>query len=231
MAACWDEQGTLEHPANPGSKGCGAVMRSAPFGLVRPGLEDTWQMAAECAVFTHGHPSGYLAAAAFAWTIGEIVDGRGIADAARAALARLPGQDQGAEVRAAMESALDAAAADTGAPAADRVESLGAGWTAEEALAIALYCGAAAAEDPRRALLAAVNHSGDSDSTGAICGNLVGAALGDLALPWEWVAELEGRDLVAQVSDDLVREYAHTATVSGPDGWVAPGWFARYPGW
>jgi ADP-ribosylglycohydrolase len=73
-------RGTLEHPANPGSKGCGAVMRSAPFGLVRPGLEDTWQMAAECAVFTHGHPSGYLAAAAFAWTIGEIVDGRGIAD-------------------------------------------------------------------------------------------------------------------------------------------------------
>jgi ADP-ribosylglycohydrolase len=144
------------------------------------------------------------------------VDGRGIADAARAALARLPGQDQGAEVRAAMESALDAAAADTGAPTADRVESLGAGWTAEEALAMALYCAVAAAEDPRRALLAAVNHSGDSDSTGAICGNLVGAALGDLALPWEWVAELEGRDLVAQVSDDLVREYARTATVSGP---------------
>ncbi|WP_307801083.1 ADP-ribosylglycohydrolase family protein [Microbispora triticiradicis] len=55
----------------------------------------------------------------------------------------------------------------------EKVESLGAGWVAEEALAIAVYC-ALAQPDPREALLLAVDHSGDSDSTGVVCGNILG---------------------------------------------------------
>jgi ADP-ribosylglycohydrolase len=136
-------------------------------------------------------------------------------------------------VAVALAAALRAASADAGAPTAQRVETLGAGWVAEEALAIAVYCAVAAdPADPVTALLAAVNHSGDSDSTGAICGNLVGAALGDLALPWDWLAELEGGELVARVADDLVRECASTVSVSEPEGFGAatPAWFARYPG-
>mgnify|MGYP001301478745 FL=1 len=37
----------------------------------------------------------------------------------------------------------------------------------------------------------AVNHAGDSDSTGAITGNLCGAALGMDALPVRWLEGLE----------------------------------------
>ncbi|MFN8027118.1 MAG: ADP-ribosylglycohydrolase family protein [Acidimicrobiia bacterium] len=55
------------------------------------------------------------------------------------------------------------------------IEALGAGWVAEEALAIGVYC-ALVATDLRAGLLLAVNHSGDSDSTGSIAGNLLGAA-------------------------------------------------------
>ncbi|MGF7234931.1 MAG: ADP-ribosylglycohydrolase family protein [Frankia sp.] len=224
--------GTPDQPANPESKGCGAVMRSAPFGLVPWSAADAWRQARECAVQTHGHRSGYLAAATLAWIVREIVDGHDLDAAARSALARLATERGGGEVRDALAAALEAAELDRGSPGAATVETLGGGWVAEEALAIAVYCAAAAPDDPRTALLAAVNHSGDSDSTGAICGNLIGAELGDLGLPWEWLAELEGRDLVGQVADDLVREFAVPAAVTDPAGQGAAtsAWFARYPG-
>ncbi|MET7691620.1 ADP-ribosylglycohydrolase family protein [Streptomyces sp. NPDC005483] len=73
----------------------------------------------------------------------------------------------------------------------EKVESLGAGWVAEEALAIAVYS-ALAADSVKHALLLSVNDSGDSDSTGSICGNLLGALHGDVGLPHEWVRQVEG---------------------------------------
>jgi ADP-ribosylglycohydrolase len=57
---------------------------------------------------------------------------------------------------------------------------LGGGWVGEEALAIAVTC-AIGAPDFHDGVLAAVNHSGDSDSTGAIAGNLLGAIGGTRA--------------------------------------------------
>ncbi|WP_169790895.1 ADP-ribosylglycohydrolase family protein, partial [Streptomyces pathocidini] len=76
-----DVMGTPANPKNPASKGCGAVMRSAPFGLLvgwEPQL--VFQLAVECAAQTHGHPTGYLAAGAFALIVhglarGEALDG------------------------------------------------------------------------------------------------------------------------------------------------------------
>lgn len=113
-----------------------------------------------------------------------------------------------------------------GEPSAERVASLGEGWVAEEALAIGVYC-ALVAEDVRTGLLLAVNHSGDSDSTGTVCGNLLGAVHGETALPAEWVAELEGRGTVLQLADDLVLELSHGAELHGPG--AGPAWRERYP--
>ncbi|MCK9212924.1 ADP-ribosylglycohydrolase family protein [Rhodoferax sp.] len=66
---------------------------------------------------------------------------------------------------------------DTGA-----LGKLGVGWIAEEALAIALYC-ALSATDFRAGVILAVNHSGDSDSTGSMAGQLLGAMYGASAMP------------------------------------------------
>jgi ADP-ribosylglycohydrolase len=229
------KMGTPENPANPGSKGCGTVMRSAPFGLLRRDPEDSWSLAVECAVLTHGHPSGYLAAGAFAWIVACVLDGAGVLDAARSALARAEEEPAGGEVAAALRRALGAAAEITAGTRGDaalvahQVEALGAGWVAEEALAIAVFCAVVAPDDPAAALLAAVNHSGDSDSTGSICGNLVGAALGADALPEEWLAGLEAADIVRVTADDLVREITRSADVADPWGDPVPDWVSRYP--
>ncbi len=52
-------------------------------------------------------------------------------------------------------------------------------------------------------MLHAVNHGGDSDSTGAICGSLLGTALGAAAIDQDLVEGLEGRAIISQVADDL----------------------------
>lgn len=68
-----------------------------------------------------------------------------------------------------------------------------------------LYC-ALATHSVTEALLLAVNHSGDSDSTGSLCGNLLGAHHGDHGLPQEWVAATEGRAAITVLADDFAAE-------------------------
>jgi ADP-ribosylglycohydrolase len=97
--------------------------------------------------------------------------------------------------------------AGAGAPSASTLEALGGGWTGEEALAIGLVCaltaGGDGADDVAEALWRAVAHGGDSDSTGSIAGNLLGAMHGTAALPTAWLAELELRDVIERVARDL----------------------------
>jgi hypothetical protein len=69
---------------------------------------------------------------------------------------------------------------------------LGHRWVAEEALAIGLCC-ALIAPNFEEAVVVAVNHSGDRDSTGAIAGKICGALYGDAAIPARWVDSLELR--------------------------------------
>ncbi|WP_069816030.1 ADP-ribosylglycohydrolase family protein [Streptomyces sp. TP-A0874] len=221
-----DTMGTLAQPKNPDSKGCGAVMRSAPFGLLvgwEPQL--VFQLATECAAQTHGHPTGYLAAGAFAVLIHSLAQGEPLDNAIQRALAQLSARPGHEETSTALKLALGAVR--QGLPTAARVESLGEGWTAEEALAIGVYC-ALVAEDVRHGLLLAVNHGGDSDSTGSICGNLLGALHGETALPPGWLAELEGRATILELADDFAMEMTQGPALHGPAG-SAPGWLARYP--
>ncbi|UXY31012.1 ADP-ribosylglycohydrolase family protein [Streptomyces sp. HUAS TT20] len=189
---------------NPDSKGCGAVMRSAPFGLVN--LADAaFAMAARGAQITHGHPTGYYAAGALAAIVAHLVAGDSLEGSVLRALRELETHPGHEETSAALREAVDLAG--RRAPTAEKVESLGEGWVAEQALAIGVYCALAEPRVPD-ALLLAVNHSGDSDSTGSICGNLLGAHHGDVGLPHAWVERVEGRARIAALADDLAAEFA-----------------------
>jgi ADP-ribosylglycohydrolase len=92
--------------------------------------------------------------------------------------------------------ALDASVAPS-----DAIHRLGGGWVGEEALAIAVYCALRFSSSFRDAIIAAVNHDGDSDSTGAICGAMLGAALGVGAIPGDWLEVLENRNDIARIAD------------------------------
>ena len=88
----------------------------------------------------------------------------------------------------------------------DALRELGQGWVAEETLAIAIYCALKYEQDFEKAIIAAVNHSGDSDSTGAVTGNILGAHLGLKAIPHKFLCDLELRDTILEIADDLFRD-------------------------
>ncbi len=213
--------GTLERPLND-SKGCGGVMRVAPVALAR--ARAPFRLGCELAAITHGHPSGYLAAGFLAATLAAVLDGRSLEAAIDLATDELRRWPDHAECLAAVRAARRLAAAGPATP--ERVERLGQGWVAEEALAIALYCALTAEGSFERGVLAAVDHSGDSDSTGAITGNILGALLGRGAIPPRWLEQLELRDVIEQVAVDLYQHFL------APDGVTDPAADrARYPGW
>ena len=84
------------------------------------------------------------------------------------------------------------------------IEFLGEGWVGEEALAIAVFCALKYENDFSRALIAAVNHGGDSDSTGAICGNIIGAMVGLSGIGEEWKEHLELSDEIMELADEII---------------------------
>jgi ADP-ribosylglycohydrolase len=192
-----NEPGFVDLPVN-NSKGCGGVMRVAPVGLVarRPS-----GLGIASAALTHGHPSGYLAAGAAADIIGRLRSGQGLRPAAEAAIEAVEAWDGHEETTAALRGALSLAESNP-VPTPEAVARLGEGWVAEEALAIAVYC-ALTGDTFEAAVRAAVNHSGDSDSTGAVTGNLLGAAGGRSVVPGNWIAALAERAVVERVAEEL----------------------------
>jgi ADP-ribosylglycohydrolase len=83
------------------------------------------------------------------------------------------------------------------------IPELGEGWVGEEALAIALFCALRYPHDWKSGVIAAVNHSGDSDSTGSICGAILGTALGVDAIPRGWVDVLENGDEIGTLAERM----------------------------
>ncbi len=186
--------GTPDAPLND-SKGCGGVMRIAPIGLVcaQPG-----PLAARACALSHGHPSGWRAGYALAEILGRQMRGESVREAACAVVDDPTIEGEVADaLRAAIELGVR-----TRPPTVAAVASLGEGWVAEEALAIAVYC-VLASDDLATAVRAAVNHGGDSDSTGSIAGQLAGAQWGERAIPRAWRDALELREVVQTLAQDL----------------------------
>lgn len=96
-------------------------MRVAPIALLCP-REDVHDLAMTTSALTHGHPTGQIAAAAWAGMLVDVGTGMGLEEAAEAALGRLTG-DAAGETRGAIRAALDAPR--DGEPAT--VETLGGG--------------------------------------------------------------------------------------------------------
>ncbi|MEO3786314.1 ADP-ribosylglycohydrolase family protein [Actinocorallia sp. B10E7] len=205
-------------PVNPGSQGCGGVTRSAPFGIACP-PDRAFDLAVDCARLTHGHPAGYYSAGAFATIIAHLMAGESLRGAVLQTLERVHGHPGHKEVADALQRALDLA--NKGGPSPEKVESLGEGRVAQEALAIAVYCALAEPVSAAGALILAVNHGGDSGSTGSMCGSLVGVRHGDFGLPSDWLALLEGRGAVTELADDFATQFM--------PGSRTPDWSARYP--
>ncbi|REK00867.1 MAG: hypothetical protein DWQ36_22025 [Acidobacteria bacterium] len=205
------EMRSLGGPARNSSKGCGTVMRIAPVGLFVRSVEGaeatagTFEVAMEIAAITHGHPTGSLTAGVLAVVIQLLAGGASLEDALRDAKRLLVAQPDHRETLQAIELAEELAGRSGGAelPHEEAIARLGEGWIAEEALAVSIYC-ALVADDFRHGVVLAANHDGDSDSTAAITGNLLGVRLGVGAIPAEWLQRLELREVIEELATDLL---------------------------
>jgi ADP-ribosyl-[dinitrogen reductase] hydrolase len=210
LSALQASRGKVSRATND-SKGCGGVMRIAPLGMYFAHslnrernrdhvLSNLFATGRDLAAITHGHPCGFLSAGALAVIVSLVLNNISLTDAIHAAKEALRQHPSHKETLAAIEKAEGLAMSRPRERAALR--ELGKGFVAEEALAMGVYC-ALSAKNFEDGIILAVNHSGDSDSTGTITGNLLGAAAGVEAIPERWLASLELRSIIEALADDL----------------------------
>lgn len=213
MTIMRDQPGQLDQPINQ-SKGCGAVMRIAPIGLLA-GQQDSHQVAlaaAQNSALTHGHQMSALASATLAVLLKLELDLRieerlQLFECLQEALQVV--QEQFADYASLDDFVVlikqAVSLAQNSESDQKNIASLGQGWVAEETFAIGIYCAARYLTQPLKAIEVAINHDGDSDSTGAIAGQIVGICqLADDWWPQEFVEQLAERDVIDKMAHELV---------------------------
>lgn len=180
------------------SKGCGGIMRVAPMALLDAGyasrnkngysIEELAVAGGEIAEVTHKHPLGFLPASLLTVLLYKVVpmspkqvreeiDGI-VADTMNILDRIYKGKYESDKryLKELTEKAVRLAYSDISD--ADAIRELGESWVAEETWAIALYSAIRHIDSVEDAIIASVNHDGDSDSTGSVCGNIMGAIYG-----------------------------------------------------
>lgn len=210
----------IQNPQN-NSKGCGGVMRVAPLALkyLHAAIEDLDMEGAQIAAITHGHSLGYMPAAVLTHIISRIIVQEQkmplkdiVLEAKQTAEKLFHGDKHLKELTDIIDLAVELSE-NTDSDLAN-IHRIGEGWVAEETLGIAIYCALRYQNDFSAGVIAAVNHKGDSDSTGAVTGNILGALLGYDAIDEKWKKNLELIDIILEMADDLCHgcqmdEYSH----------------------
>ena len=206
------KMGSVDEPIN-NSKGCGGVMRTAPLGFMRC-WGSALEKGAEAAAITHGHPGGWAPAGMLSDMVQRLIYGDPAAPLKDVVLASLQATEERWDLPGVHNFADMVKRAvkfsDTDMPDVAAIHALGGGWVGDEALAIAVYSCLKHPDDPKAALISAVNHSGDSDSTGAIAGNILGAKLGLSALPQDWIDQLELTDVILEQAELMTDAALHS---------------------
>ena len=182
---------------------------------------------AEIAALTHGHELGWLPAGAFAQIVSMIVhEDSPLTEAVAAASATLPEAFPEARMVGALQEIMERAVSLASSNLSDleAIHELGEGWVAEETLAIGVLCALRHQGDFAGAIAAASNHNGDSDSTAAVAGTIIGAQIGYEAIPRRFVEPLELHEAIVEIADDLSTGCGHLSEFSPVD----PAWDHKY---
>jgi ADP-ribosylglycohydrolase len=238
------------------SMGCGGIMRVAPLALLATGYNSRKQplydipamdeAGAEIARVTHKHPLGFIPAAMLTHLLYKLVPltaTEACKEIEKIALETISSLDdiykgkfenEKRHMAHLTNKAIELAKNDR--PDAENIRQLGEGWIGDEAWAIALYCAIRHVDSMNDAIIATVNHDGDSDSTGSICGNIMGAIYGYEAIKKQRLFCPDNRDfedtielanIILALADDLytgciISEYYPIETPEQKQ------WYARY---
>ena len=203
------KMGTINNPTN-NSHGCGGVMRIVSCGLLYSFPDNAGYLAAECAAITHGHPLSHMASYMCAVIISMLTYNNATIDEAVNEALRLVQEKHDrfndsnnslSDLINLVNKAIELSKQNISDPKA--IKRIGEGWHAEDALAIALYSCLKYPNSFKDAVICAANHDGDSDSTAAITGNILGAYLGISAIDQYYIDNVELKDVILEIADDL----------------------------
>lgn len=204
------KMGGIKEPIN-NSKGCGGIMRVAPVGLYfRPSIYNSHfvaTLAGEVSAITHGHLLGNIPSSMIVTMLYKICyEDNSLPQSIVESLKVVKEVYGHSSDMDYFEKLIKKAILLSNSSNSDieNIEILGGGWVAEETLAIAIYCALKYENDFEKAVLTSVNHSGDSDSTGAVTGNIMGVLLGYDKIPMKYVEKLEMRTLIEEMALKLV---------------------------
>lgn len=210
-------QGSTQNPIN-SSKGCGGVMRVAPVGCFSASGHisgtDAMRESAEIAALTHGHPLGYIPAAYLGLLVHNIITNKfsdnpqTLEELCISTLCTVREEYSPKNHYREFEKIIKQAIHLSKQEHRDieAIRELGEGWVAEEALAIGLYCALKYSTNFKKCVATAINHDGDSDSTGSVAGNILGAFMGisRFNIDSSFTKDIEANEIIFELSRDLV---------------------------
>ena len=203
--------GTPEDPVNSFSDACSlttAVGVGLFFDKNRARQAEIDRLGAEAVALTYGSPLAFLSGAILAHIVSLCLrrPDAPLKSIVKHAMANIREQfghqySQTYEICTLLRHALVYAQSPNLKPV-DVMEKLGC-TNAAQVLAGAVYACLVTEEDFDRAMIVAVNHSGRSAAVGAIAGAILGARLGEPALPEFYMESLEPADTLRELADDL----------------------------
>jgi ADP-ribosylglycohydrolase len=197
------QKGSVGNPINNSTEVSG-LLRTAPVGLAfPPGM--AFREGTDYAAMTHGHASAYLAAGFLSEMVAQIIEVQSLQDALEMSIEQLVAFDNHQDLLKYIERALEES--NNQDPIRKSIQRLGEGVTAAEVLAIGIYCALDCVSEFQEGVLASVNHSGMSTSTGMVTGAILGTLLGSEAIPEKWISELENSKEIMVIAEDMYKVF------------------------
>ena len=209
--------GTFVKPINT-STTCGAVVRVAPVGLFAETAAEAFELGNWVGAITHGSPLAYYSSGAMSLLIYNITQGMSIMEASLDVLEELNKHEGAKACAQKIEEAIELY--QTKFPSMQALTKLINGREAVATLAIGIYCALTYQDDLIKAIILAANHGGNSHSTAAVTGNIVGTYLGRDAIPQDWIEKLRLRKEIEIIAEDLHTRYSPSQE-----------WAVKYPSW
>ncbi len=186
------------------SKTCGSLMRVGILGFIFSNdPEKLIEVASLSGRITHNHPTADAASIAGAYAVKLALDGVDPEDMFLPLLEVTEGISD--EFTEALKSSYELAHSNLSDE--DALRKLGQGWYADETFALAYFCILRYPDNYKKAVQAAVNITGDSDSVGSVAGGILGARLGIEAVPVSWVESLKEKEIIEEMVEPLIEKY------------------------
>lgn len=202
-------KGTIETPIN-NNNGCEAITRITPIGLYLNTPAECGIVAANATAITHGNPFCIISSYVLSVLIYILsTTNKNIKDALLEAVSIYNKSNiYDSQINLMFNQLMNKTIylSEQDISDLEAIRSLGQGWTAEEAFAIAIYSCLKHSTSFMDTILCSVNHDGNSCATGSIAGNIIGAYLGYQQIPKYYVKNLELQDVLLEIANDLSRD-------------------------